>query len=58
MPFQGARLRLATNVLDDSDFQRISPGETVEVKAKRVPFFRPGKELRARVNGGDDPEAR
>jgi integration host factor subunit beta len=33
-------------------------GEKVEVKAKRVPFFRPGKELRARVNGGDDPEAR
>ncbi|OAQ76930.1 peptidase m35 deuterolysin protein [Purpureocillium lilacinum] len=31
VPFQGARLRLATNVLDDSDFQRISPGETVEV---------------------------
>ena len=33
-------------------------GEKVEVRAKRVPFFRPGKELRARVNGGDDPEAR
>ncbi len=33
-------------------------GETVEVEAKAVPFFRPGKELRARVNGGNDPESR
>ena len=33
-------------------------GETVEVPAKAVPFFKAGKELRARVNGGDDPEAR
>ena len=33
-------------------------GETVEVEVKAVPFFRPGKELRARVNGGEDPEAR
>ena len=33
-------------------------GETVEVAAKAVPFFRPGKELRARVNGGEDPESR
>ena len=33
-------------------------GEAVSVKAKSVPFFRPGKELRARVNGGDDPESR
>ena len=33
-------------------------GETVEVDAKAVPFFRPGKELRARVNGGEDPESR
>ncbi len=33
-------------------------GETVEVQAKSVPFFRPGKELRARVNGGKDPESR
>jgi len=33
-------------------------GETVEVEAKAVPFFRPGKELRARVNGGEDPESR
>lgn len=33
-------------------------GEKVEVDAKTVPFFRPGKELRARVNGGNDPEAR
>lgn len=33
-------------------------GEAVEVEAKSVPFFRPGKELRARVNGGEDPESR
>ncbi|MEM6535491.1 MAG: integration host factor subunit beta [Pseudomonadota bacterium] len=33
-------------------------GETVEVEAKSVPFFRPGKELRARVNDGHDPESR
>jgi len=33
-------------------------GETVHVDAKSVPFFRPGKELRARVNGGEDPESR
>jgi len=33
-------------------------GETVEVEAKSVPFFRPGKELRALVNGGEDPESR
>jgi len=33
-------------------------GESVEVPAKSVPFFKAGKELRARVNGGEDPEAR
>lgn len=33
-------------------------GEPVEVEAKSVPFFKAGKELRARVNGGTDPEAR
>lgn len=33
-------------------------GETVDVPAKSVPFFKAGKELRARVNGGQDPEAR
>ncbi len=33
-------------------------GETVHVEAKSVPFFRPGKELRARVNDGHDPESR
>jgi integration host factor subunit beta len=27
-------------------------GETVEVPGKRVPFFKPGKEMRARLNGG------
>ena len=26
-------------------------GETVEVAAKRVPFFKPGKEMRERLNG-------
>ncbi|HVI98848.1 MAG TPA: integration host factor subunit beta [Sphingomonas sp.] len=25
-------------------------GETVEVAAKRVPYFKPGKEMRARLN--------
>jgi integration host factor subunit beta len=33
-------------------------GEPVRVPAKSVPFFKAGKELRARVNGGNDPEAR
>ena len=26
-------------------------GETVEVPAKRVPYFKPGKEIRERLNG-------
>ncbi|MEL6322838.1 MAG: integration host factor subunit beta [Pseudomonadota bacterium] len=33
-------------------------GESVDVPAKRVPFFKAGKELRMRINGGRDPEAR
>ncbi|MEM7767079.1 MAG: integration host factor subunit beta [Pseudomonadota bacterium] len=33
-------------------------GESVHVPEKSVPFFKAGKDLRARVNGGDDPEAR
>jgi integration host factor subunit beta len=33
-------------------------GEAVEVPAKAVPFFKAGKELRARVNNNKDPEAR
>ena len=33
-------------------------GAPVKVPAKAVPFFKAGKELRARVNGGEDPEAR
>jgi len=33
-------------------------GEAVDVPAKSVPFFKAGKELRARINGGKDPEAR
>ena len=33
-------------------------GETVHVPAKRVPFFKAGKELRMRINDGVDPEAR
>lgn len=33
-------------------------GESVAVPAKAVPFFKAGKELRARVNNGVDPEAR
>ena len=31
-------------------------GASVKVKAKRVPFFKPGKELRVKVNGGVDSE--
>ena len=27
-------------------------GETVEVPAKRVPYFKPGKEMRERLNAG------
>ncbi|MBL8542811.1 MAG: integration host factor subunit beta [Hyphomonadaceae bacterium] len=30
-------------------------GQTVKVSAKRVPFFKPGKELRLKVNGGEEP---
>lgn len=33
-------------------------GETVDVPSKSVPFFKAGKELRALVNGGEDPESR
>lgn len=33
-------------------------GEAVDVPAKSVPFFKAGKELRARINNGHDPEAR
>ncbi len=33
-------------------------GESVHVPEKSVPFFKAGKDLRARVNGGEDPEAR
>jgi integration host factor subunit beta len=30
-------------------------GAAVKVDAKRVPFFKPGKELRLKVNGGEEP---
>jgi integration host factor subunit beta len=30
-------------------------GASVSVDAKRVPFFKPGKELRLKVNGGEEP---
>jgi len=30
-------------------------GASVKVEAKRVPFFKPGKELRLKVNGGEEP---
>lgn len=30
-------------------------GDAVKVEAKRVPFFKPGKELRLKVNGGEEP---
>lgn len=33
-------------------------GESVDVPAKKVPFFKAGKELRMRINNGTDPEAR
>tara|TARA_B100000678_G_scaffold143507_1_gene119803 strand:+ start:27902 stop:28201 length:300 start_codon:yes stop_codon:yes gene_type:complete len=33
-------------------------GETVQVDEKYVPFFKAGKELRARLNDGVDPEDR
>jgi len=33
-------------------------GEPVDVPAKKVPFFKAGKELRMRINNGVDPEAR
>ena len=30
-------------------------GAAVKVSAKKVPFFKPGKELRLKVNGGVEP---
>ncbi len=30
-------------------------GAAVKVSAKKVPFFKPGKELRLNVNGGEEP---
>ncbi|UPT62284.1 MAG: integration host factor subunit beta [Hyphomonadaceae bacterium JAD_PAG50586_4] len=30
-------------------------GDAVIVAAKKVPFFKPGKELRLKVNGGEEP---
>jgi integration host factor subunit beta len=33
-------------------------GEAVLVEEKYVPFFKAGKELRARLNNGEDPEER
>ena len=30
-------------------------GDAVKVAAKKVPFFKPGKELRLKVNGGVEP---
>ncbi|MEM0986856.1 MAG: integration host factor subunit beta [Pseudomonadota bacterium] len=33
-------------------------GDSVLVPEKSVPFFKAGKDLRARVNNGEDPEAR
>jgi integration host factor subunit beta len=30
-------------------------GAAMTVEAKRVPFFKPGKELRLKVNGGEEP---
>ena len=32
-------------------------GEPVSVEEKHVPFFKAGKELRMRVNDGEDPES-
>ena len=33
-------------------------GDSVALPGKFVPHFKPGKELRDRVNGGDDPSPR
>lgn len=33
-------------------------GDPVQVEAKRSAYFKPGSELRARINDGVDPEAR
>lgn len=33
-------------------------GETVDVDAKAVPYFKTGKELRVRINGGVEPNAK
>lgn len=53
---QGQRVELrgfsafSVRVRDARQGRNPRTGETVKVAAKRVPFFKPGKELRERVN--------
>lgn len=40
----------STRARDGRSGRNPRTGETVEVEAKRVPYFKPGKEMRARLN--------
>ena len=40
----------STRARDSRTGRNPRTGETVEVEAKRVPYFKPGKEMRARLN--------
>ena len=42
----------STRARDSRTGRNPRTGETVEVEAKRVPYFKPGKEMRARLNMG------
>ena len=53
---QGGRVELrgfgafSTRARDARKGRNPRTGETVEVEGKRVPYFKPGKEMRARLN--------
>ena len=40
----------STRARDARTGRNLRTGETVDVEAKRVPFFKPGKEMRTRLN--------
>ena len=41
---------------DGYDGRNPKSGKKIEVKAKKLPFFKVGKELRDRLNGGETPQ--
>ena len=55
---QGGRVELrgfgafSTRQRDARKGRNPRTGEAVDVQEKRVPYFKPGKEMRARLNGG------